>query len=416
MFGVSVGTFAQIALDEVPELISACNVVSEIAMSDVKFEQSISLLASGEQDSVKRIEQVKFEYVRFVMHLIARAEATGAESDEDLLSIYLALERARFADELIGDLIVPIALTALKTNETFQITEDIWIEPIDADMQRARAEPILSGDRVSALVVAAATHAVVVRNVKFDNRDYFDRRFRRNEIDLNRVDRVIQCLHIATARDTGYAQAYVRPVDWADEWEHDLPAIWKIAKYHRYPDEFDAGGWNEDKVAVSQALLDEIPVMFTALESSPANVQLAARRAMRAVLRDDDEDKTLDATIGMEALLLSNNDREEMTHRMAQRAAAALTADYPPQIVYGLVKKVYEHRSKIVHGRVRKTSMIRIEEVPYPAQDIAALLLRLLLGNLLRSENPWTPEQLDLKLLQALNHTAPTALDSAVTE
>ena len=45
-------------------------------------------------------------------------------------------------------------------------------------------------------------------------------------------------------------------------------------------------------------------------------------------MRTNDEDRTLDATIGIEALLL--NDNAELKYRLALRAAAALFDEYRP--------------------------------------------------------------------------------------
>lgn len=280
----------------------------------------------------------------------------------------------------------------------------VWIEPLDQATQRARAVSPHYEGRISAYVVAAATHAIVLCGVIFPNDDRTLRIFRHVTPDLTKVDRVIECLHIASGRDTGYAQVIVRPDGWADGWIHDLPPIWKVGKLHGYPDEFDESGWNAPQVIVPREALQLLPKIYAALTDAPANVQLAARRAMRAVLRADDEDETIDATIGIEALLLANNDRDELTHRMAQRAAAALVGEYEPEAIYRLLKKVYEHRSKIVHGRTRRQRTINMGDQQYPAQQLSTLLLRILLLNLLAADEPWTPETLDARLLAGLTH------------
>jgi hypothetical protein len=403
MFGDEAGTFARIAVPDIPELASAADQVCAMAFQDDRFEQGISLLSKMEPDEKERKRQIRFEYVRFVSDIISRAEAMNVENDSSLLDIYLHLERARFADELSGDLLVPIALTALDLDEPLQIAEGLWIERLGEGMQAARAVSAMYAGRVSAYVIAAATHAIVVRDVRIDNRNRIERVLRKVEIDLQQVDRVIQCLHISTGRRLGYAQAVVRPADWADDWEHDLPAVWKAGQYPQYPEEFDNGAWNQMQVLVPREDIAPLSIMFEALKAAPENVQLSARRAIRAVLRSDDEDRTLDACIGIEALLLGNNDRDEMTHRMAQRAAAALASDgYSPTEIYRLIKKVYEHRSAIVHGRLRQRGSITLGSEGYSAQDIGVLLLRLLLTSQLMAEHPWTPQSLDEQVLLSL--------------
>ena len=139
------------------------------------------------------------------------------------------------------------------------------------------------------------------------------------------------------------------------------------------------------------------------LSVAPANVKLASRRAVRALLRVAEEDEVLDAAIGIEALLLADSDRDAMTHRMAQRAAVVLSVDgVDPSVVYRLVKKFYEQRPKIVHGRSWKTMNVVLEGKTYPVHEVGVVLLRALLRNHFRAEVPWTPQSLDERLLSAL--------------
>ncbi|MBW0100908.1 HEPN domain-containing protein [Pseudonocardia sp. KRD291] len=403
MFGSDVGLFAQIKYSNVPELEAAADGVWEVAASDESFERRISLLSHSESDAESRKKQFVFEYMRFVCDIISRAEAVGVEADVDLLAIYLQLERARFANELRGDLLVPISLTPLDHAGPIELGHGVRIEKLDESMQRARAVSTMYGGRVSAHVVAASTHAVVVCDIAIDNQDPFERRYRQSGIDYEVVDRVFECLHVISSRRTGYAQAVVRPLDWADDWEHDLPAVWKVQTFERYPHEFDQGRWNEEVEPISAKELEVLPATFAALSVAPANVKLASRRAVRALLRVAEEDEVLDAAIGIEALLLADSDRDEMTHRMAQRAAVVLSVDgVDPSVVYRLVKKFYEQRSKIVHGRSWKTMNVVLEGKAYPANEVGVVLLRALLLNLFRAEVPWTPQSLDERLLSAL--------------
>lgn len=182
-----------------------------------------------------------------------------------LLAIYLQLERARFANELRGDLLVPISLTPLDHAGPFELGHGVRIEKLDESMQRARAVSMMYGGRVSAHVVAASTHAVVVCDIAIENQDPFERRYRQSGIDYEVVDRVFECLHVISSRRTGYVQAVVRPLDWADDWEHDLPAVWKVQTFERYPHEFDQGRWNEEVEPISAKDLEALPATFAAL-------------------------------------------------------------------------------------------------------------------------------------------------------
>jgi hypothetical protein len=80
-----------------------------------------------------------------------------------------------------------------------------------------------------------------------------------------------------------------------------------------------------------------------------------------------------------------------------------LTSDgFNPLILYQLVKKVYGHRSTIVHGGKAKSATIEFGGQAYPAQHAGVMLLRRLLLNRSRAEEPWTPEALDKHILESL--------------
>lgn len=407
MFSENRGSLKYIGIDEVPALAVCVDKVVELAVKNPEFEKRMLIFPMGDPGSAERQNYVRATFIGFVADIISRAEATGADSDDDLLAVYLPLERARFADQLSGDVVVPIALTALDAPEPLELAPDLWIEPLDKHLQMARAVDWQGSGRVSPYVIAAATHAVIIRDVTLNNRDPFlRRRTTADVIDVTRVNLALQCLHIASGREAGYAQILIRPKDWADSWQHDLPAIARVGEYHRYPHRFDEGAWNQEKVVVQKRLIASLPRMFKALESAEENVRVAARRALSTVLRSDDEDQTLDATIGLECLL-GGGDKTEITHRIAQRAAAALiTEDWNPGVVYSCVRRVYSHRSAIVHGAKekerRKTTSIDIAGTKYPTSSVARWILRTLLSNLLLAEKAWTPQELDERILSAL--------------
>jgi hypothetical protein len=407
MFGEKKGTLTYIGIDEIPVLAAGVEQVLKISMDDPEFEKKLVRFPLGDPGSEERQGYLRSTFISFVTDIISRAEATGAYSDNELLAIYLPLERARFAEQLSGDVVVPIALTALNATEPLELAPDVWIEPLDKKMQMARAVDWQGGGRVSPYVIAAATHAVVIRDVTLDNRDPFLRwRNAEDDIDVTRVNLALQCLHIARGREAGYAQILVRPKDWADSWVHDLPAVARIGEYHRYPHRFDQAAWTQEKILVQKNVVGQLPQMFKALEGAEENVRVAARRALNTVLRSDDEDVTLDATIGLECLL-GGGDKTEITHRIAQRAAAALvTEDWTPGLIYTYVKKIYSHRSAIVHGvkdkdRVR-TASIQVGETKYSTSSVARWILRALLSNLLLADQAWTPRELDERILSAL--------------
>lgn len=108
MFGPAGEQSTRVAIEDVPELSNAVDEVAAAAKRDPEFASRMNLFA-GSEDADWAEGQLKFEYrKRFVAEIIARADATGVDSDDALLEIYLQLERARFWTTLKGDLVVPV--------------------------------------------------------------------------------------------------------------------------------------------------------------------------------------------------------------------------------------------------------------------------------------------------------------------
>jgi hypothetical protein len=68
-----------------------------------------------------------------------------------------------------------------------------------------------------------------------------------------------------------------------------------------------------------------------------------------------------------------------------------------------MLKKVYAHRSKIMHGTEPKNSTISIEGKDWSAKPVAVWFLRLLLQSRLSHTPPWTPSDLDRSLFGAID-------------
>jgi len=99
----------------------------------------------------------------------------------------------------------------------------------------------------------------------------------------------------------------------------------------------------------------------------------------------------LDATIALEALL-SDDDNQEMTHKIAMRlgALSKISNDFgkTPQQVYKDMKQIYAYRSAIVHGSkyAEKKRVIKIDNEEIGVHSLAVQFLRKTLKILI--ENP----------------------------
>lgn len=400
MFGLDPGLLTRIPVSDVPELAWAVEEISRRALEDEELLRGVSLLAPLHKPEERRA-QVEFETTRILVgRILNRADAVGAESDDELLSIYRQIERARFAKELTGQVIVPLVAVSFDTTEPIHVDGNTWIERLTEDDHRVRAMSWLRQDGVSPYVAAAATHAVVLRDVRFPNRVHTLTTGRDvpAELSVEITQTVAEAIHIVTEKTTGYAQVLVRPHDWAASWVQDLPPLWSAWSGRAYPEELNDRRWDKELTPITAGDADEIVRIAKALKAAPKNVQIAARRCRRTTFRDDAEDLVLDVAIGIEALV--GKEPDALTHRMAQRAAIALADNIPPENTYSLLKQFYGIRSKIAHGETPKRWTVKLNGQEFQASWAGLFLLRMLLRSRLLADKPWDAASLDERMLE----------------
>ena len=402
LFGPKKDQLKPIEYSDVPELAA---LIAYVRDRDDLHSRLRVTSASGRGDLEERM--FEFEVADLPLSLLDRARATGAVSDDELFALYLERERAWLLDPLPVEYVIPLALTALSLDRTLVIDETTRIEVLDDKMQAARAPSSLSQNAVPNAVVGAATHALVLCGHQISNPGPADRLFGRGveELPLDDADLVCEALRVVTDVAVGYAQILRRPLGWADTWTYDLPPLDTIETVRRYPDWYDNYGWLRVPEPIPMEELSRLPAVASALRTAPSRIRLAARRLSTASLRVAEDDRTVDACIGLEALL--GEGRDELSHRIALRAATALAtrddAAADPHVIYRLVKKVYDHRSAVVHGTEGgRTRRITFGDVTYDADRIAVILLRELLLDVLTRSGGWTPQSLDADLLNSL--------------
>jgi hypothetical protein len=261
---------------------------------------------------------------------------------------------------------------------------------------------------VPQVLSGAATHAVVITGVKIDNSSLVNRMWRGQgpAIAFDKLDLIVECLRVVTHLSTGYAQVFLRPLGWADRWTYALPAVADVGTFRRYPAFFDDYGWLKRFPHVATEALAALPEIVKSAATATRTTRLALRRLSLADLRDEDDDKTVDACIGIEALL--SNDSIEVTHKIAIRGAVALTtrsADaIEAQTAFSMLKHVYGRRSAIVHGTGKVTkATFDLNDTRIRTSELAVFLLRRLLLSQLTTNPPWSIKDLDDELLQSLS-------------
>lgn len=352
------------------------------------------------------------EAVSLPLSLLERSRDLGQESEAEILAMYLEREAAWLEPSLPVEYWVPLCLTGIELDDVFVIDEVARIETLTPQWQEARAPGDWTISAVPNVVAGAATHALVVGPYSLDNPGPFPRMIsrKRDTLPLDTIDHYFDALRVADRVRTGYAQILQRPLGWADSWTRDLPTLSQVALLRRYPETMDNYGWLTRSRPISSETLGELPRISQALSDATARTKVAVHRLSLTDLRTREDDRTIDACIGIEALV--GEGRDELTHKMALRAAAALSArDEDPLdaiVIFRLIKTVYAHRSKVVHGAPDsyKTAELEFQGTKLPTADWAEEILRQLVREFLLRPSPWTAEALDTHILSRLNHVS----------
>jgi hypothetical protein len=258
-------------------------------------------------------------------------------------------------------LVVPITMTHFELDH-FRLTKTSYIARIPKKLQLARARMNTLGSGAVQMVVGAATHAFVSKdwNLEVDNIDEVRRSLNRSTGNiLDATDSFFGALRVVTGINTGYAQMLWLPRRWALDYFCDLTPVYGTA-LRRYPSEFDNYGWVGAGATVTIEHLNELRRIYRAVVSSQSEaMRLALRRLNGCLTRTDAADAILDGTIGLE-ILLGDDENQSLAYKLRLRAAALaiLKADpaYPAVEVASRIKRLYEARSAIVHGRRKKRS------------------------------------------------------------
>ena len=220
------------------------------------------------------IQLIPLHVFNRLMHVV------GVDFDDaQLLETYLAIERYLLFERLYLSFVVPVALTRFSLSDRgVPLSETAAIVELTTEMQLARVPEYQVGPTVSRHVLSAATHAFVLFDWWMTNEH--DLSLGSEELDwypLDRIDRFFHALRIVTGIDTGYAQVFILPRDWARKWRAHLPPVETGALGRRYPPHFEKGGWLRKSRAVSD---DEVNEVARALPSAVGrSKQPRARRS-----------------------------------------------------------------------------------------------------------------------------------------
>ncbi len=328
-------------------------------------------------------------------------------SVERLLPMYVSLESGLLKELLLVDIVVPILFLKFDF-DSIALGNDATIERMNDGFQLARASKRAYGPGVHTSVLSSATHAFILGGWELRNRSWWEVTNVYSETSaypLRSIDRFFAAIRIATGTDTGYAQLLMRPVEWAHDYTAHLPPI-EGTSIRGYPTWFENFYWLNPVPTLTAEDTAEVERVYSRLTEVESNkLRIATQRLNRCFLRESEEDSILDATIAME-LLLADDSRQEITHKLALRMAAlsklAPENKQTPVEVYRAIKRIYAYRSAIVHGSTKASGKREItlgSKGKISAVTAAVDYLRMALGVLTEHEEYLDPAEIDEKLL-----------------
>jgi hypothetical protein len=326
-------------------------------------------------------------------------------------SIYNEYITGIFEERLPLDICIPILFIKFYFND-LKLGPAIRIKKMDESFHLARAQIKAYNPDVNESVLSSATHMLVLENlfVTISNRwEINDILSNASAYPIKQINNFFASLRIVTGLETGYAQLLVSPKNWAISYKAYLPPLYGTS-IRAYPNRFENFYWNKKDVPeLSPNDCEKVKSIHSKLAECDENtIHIAIKRLNQCFLRDDEEDSIIDATIGLEALL-SDDSRQEMTHKLATRVGALSNIPEAqlkkPYDAYQEIKNIYKYRSAIVHGstKTEKIKEIKLDDIRrIPTSDLAVEYLRKILKILILNPIYRNPKEIDKKLL--LNH------------
>ena len=308
---------------------------------------------------------------RFVSEIVERylygIQATK-EVPNDLkekLQPYVIEKLTRYiGDTLKIDIYVPICLASFQ-DETIRLSDHIEIVRIPEAVQKSRKEACQYESNNEDSVAACATHMIVFHEYCFKNEEYFSinaatRNY--NAYPINDINIIMAVIRIVTGYSIGYEQILSRPIDWIDDFCADLLPLYGAKSHFVNAKEYEkswlhlpVGYINSEQAQAIQKLYTTI----TSLDENKTNGKLffALKRLNRCMLRDENDDMAIDATIGLESLLAGGT-KGEITYTISNRVPVVFKHEpsdaYKANECRAIMKKIYNYRSIMVHGGTLK--------------------------------------------------------------
>lgn len=335
-----------------------------------------------------RIKNINTDIVERYLY---KTKATSDVPDdlEEKLKPFVAEKILRFlAKELYIDIYVPICLVTFE-EDFIKLSDNIEIVRMSEEIQKSRQWACSYESSKEDWVAACATHMIVLHNYHFNNSGDLSINSatkNHNAYPLKEIDYVIAAIRVVTGYTVGYEQILSFPIDWIDSFCADLLPLYG-AKAHSVNSKETEKFWmylpvskiDREQIKTLQKVYKNI-LKCTECEKN-GNLLFALSRFNRCMLRNEIDDMATDATIGIEALLAGGT-KGEITYTISNRILVVFAHEqnklYNPLNCRNIMKKIYNYRSKIVHGGTLKDkdTLLEINEDKVHISQIAVEFLR----------------------------------------
>ena len=376
-------------------IIPSENIVSfNDAISFVKENKVLSEYFSVEENTFVIVDVFITSFIVDIIDRYIHIYNSKEYDSKKFEELYYPLAKWYFESEFDYDLAIPI-LFILFDFEEYTISKDIIIKKMSKDFQQSRASIGNYGSGVHEMVQRSATHSFIFKRKKY-KRDVGTPLLFYNEFEdislypLEYISKLFGIMRIVLGCETGFSQMIIIPKGWARTYQYNLPYLTGTSARY-YPSWFDNFYWDtKDIPTYSVEDMDKVKVLFNQIQSvNNKSMELAIRRINQCYLRHNEDDIIIDATIGLEAML-SDSGQSEMTHKLSMRVAAiSQLSDYikmKPKKVFEEMKKIYQARSMIVHGKPLTKNIREIESGGNKIAIHALALMYLKMTILLLSE------------------------------
>lgn len=294
-------------------------------------------------------------------------------------------------DTLCFDICIPICLATFE--QEMKLDDNVEIKRISDELQRARQVALKYEVAKEDWVAACATHMIVLQGYNYEKREglTFNSVMQNYSCyPLEKIDEIMGMIRVATGYEVGYEHIFCIPKGWIYETTADLCAVYG-AKSHFINPKFLEMDWMNLPISyVTEEQCNSIGILYNKYMENSKKLKFSLMRFNRCMLRDEVDDMTTDACIGLESLLAGGT-HSEITNAIASRMPFVLSksrdAKYLPTNGRMYMKKIYNLRSRIVHGDELKDKDIYIgaEEdkiyIPRMAVDFLRIVLMFMIKN-----------------------------------